>query len=249
MRDRRDERPSHSIIVSRRFGDRQSSPRGKSAGVDIAQRRTQVFAVGLLPKNELFFDDFDKHTALIVEAAELLAAMTAGGRDGAADARRMKELEEQGDAITHRVVLGLRRAFITPLDRDDTHNLMSHLDDVLDLMEAAADRVVLFKLRLPQQHLTALAGQVRQSAAVIQEAVKSLRDKATRDRALELCVKLNELENQADVTLRAALTELLSDGADPILVIKWKEVFETLEQTTDRCEDVADVIENLLLDA
>lgn len=205
--------------------------------------------MGLLPKNELFFDDFDKHTALIVAAAELLGTMTAGPGDAAADARRMKELEEQGDAITHRVVLGLRRAFITPLDRDDTHNLMSHLDDVLDLIEAAADRIALFKLRPPQTHLTALVGQVRQSAAVIEEAVKSLRDKATHDRALELCVKLNELENQADTTLRAALTELLAEGADPIAVMKWKEVFETLEQTTDRCEDVADVIENLLLDA
>jgi len=206
-------------------------------------------AVGLLPKNELFFDDFDKHTALIVEASELLAGMTAGQRDAGEAARRMKELEHDGDAITHRVVLGLRRAFITPLDRDDTHNLMSHLDDVLDLIEAAADRVALFKLRLPQPHLTAMAEQVRQSATVIQQAVSSLRDKATHDRALELCVKLNELENQADVTLRTALTELLSEGADPIMVIKWKEVFETLEQTTDRCEDVADVIENLLLDA
>jgi len=205
--------------------------------------------VGLLPKNELFFDDFDKHTALIVQAADLLAEMAAGKRDTAEAARRMKELEHDGDTITHRVVLGLRRAFITPLDRDDTHNLMSHLDDVLDLIEAAADRVALFKLRLPQEHLTAMAEQVRQSATVMQQAVSSLREKATRDRALELCVTLNELENQADVTLRTALTELLSDGADPIMVIKWKEVFETLEETTDRCEDVADVIENLLLDA
>lgn len=205
--------------------------------------------MGLLPKNELFFDDFDKHTALIVSAAELLATMTARNGDAAADARRIKELEEQGDAITHRVALGLRRAFITPLDRDDTYNLMAHLDDVLDLIEATADRVALFKLRLPQPHLSELVDQVKQSAAVIEDAVKCLRDKASHDRALELCVKLNDLENQADKTLRAALTELLADGADPISVMKWKEVFESLEEATDRCEDVADVIENLLLDA
>ena len=203
----------------------------------------------LLPKNELFFDDFDGHTALIVSATELLGAMASGKSDAAADARRMKDLEKQGDDITHRVVLGLRRAFITPLDRDDTHALISRLDDVLDFVEGAGDRMALFKLRMPQHHLTELVRQVHESAVVLQEAVKSLRQKATHDRALELCVKLNALENQADVTLRAALTELLSDGADPILVMKWKEVFEMLEQATDRCEDVADAIENMLLDA
>lgn len=203
----------------------------------------------LLPKNELFFDDFDSQAALIVSAAELLAAMASGNGDAAGDARRMKDLEKQGDDITHRVVLGLRRAFITPLDRDDTHALITRLDDVLDFVEGAGDRMALFRLRLPQHHLTVLVGQVRESALVLQEAVKCLRQKATYDRALELCVKLNDLENQSDVTLRAALTELLSEGADPILVMKWKEVFEMLEQATDRCEDVADAIENLLLDA
>src|SRR5438128_1677289 len=131
--------------------DQQPGP-----GVDIRNAVTRLPAVGLLPKNELFFDDFDKHTALIVSAAELLATMTARNGDAAADAKRMKELEEQGDAITHRVALGLRRAFVTPLDRDDTYNLMAHLDDVLDLIEATADRVALFKLRLPQPHLSEL---------------------------------------------------------------------------------------------
>ena len=183
----------------------------------------------LLPKNELFFDDFDGHTSLIVSAAELLGAMATGTTDVAADARRMKELEKQGDDITHRVVLGLRRAFITPLDRDDTHALISRLDDVLDFVEGAGDRLALFRLHMPQHHLTALVTQVRESAAVLQDAVKSLRQKTTYDRALELCVKLNDLENQADVMLWAVLTELLSEGADLIIVMKWKEVFEMLE--------------------
>src|SRR3569832_869164 len=126
--------------------------------------------------------------------------MASGNGDAAGDARRMKDLEKQGVDITHRVVLGLRRAFITPLDRDDPHALITRLDDVLDIVEGAGDRMALFRLRLPQHHLSVQVGQVRESALVLQEAVKCLRQMATYVRALELCVKLNDLENQSDVT-------------------------------------------------
>jgi predicted phosphate transport protein (TIGR00153 family) len=204
----------------------------------------------LIPKNTAFFDDFDKHTALLVTAAQMLSQMIRDPGAASSDlAGQIKQLEEQADDIVHRVVVELRKTFITPLDRDDTHRLMSHLDDILDQVEAAAYRLALYRLPLPNRHLTALVALVERSALATRDAVANLRESSTHDRALELCVEINKLENEADAALRAGLAELFSDGADPIALIKWKEVLETLEDTTDRCEDVANAIENLLLDS
>lgn len=204
----------------------------------------------LIPRNNAFFDDFDKHTSLIVAAAQSLSRMITGEGDPPAEqAKQIKKIEEEGDGIVHRVVVELRKTFITPLDRDDTHRLMSHLDDILDQIESVAYRLALYRLQGPNPHLTALVHLVERSAIVTRDAVANLRESSTRDRALELCVEINQLENEADGVLRAALGELFSDGIDPISLIKWKEVFETLEDTTDRCEDVANAIENLLLDS
>ena len=204
----------------------------------------------LLPKNEAFFSDLDRHTTLIVAASKELVAMAGTTGGPASDAAaRIKALEEEGDTIVHRIARGLRATFITPLDRDDTYHLASCLDDVLDALEAAAYRMALYRLSLPQDHLTALVEHVARSAEVVSQAVTNLREKEHHEQALELCVRINELENTADATLRLALSELFVDGVDPIRLIKWKEVFELLEETTDRCEDVADSIENLLLDS
>jgi uncharacterized protein len=204
----------------------------------------------LIPRNNAFFDDFDKHTALIVSAAETLSAMVRPDPGVAGDlAQRIKTIEQEADVIVHRVVVELRKTFITPLDRDDTHRLMSHLDDILDQIESVAYRLALYRLPVPNRHLSALVKLVERSAMVTRDAVANLREVSTRDRALELCVEINKLENEADAALRAALAELFSNGIDPISLIKWKEVFETLEDTTDRCEDVANAIENLLLDS
>ena len=204
----------------------------------------------IIPRNSAFFDDFDRHTALIVAAAQTLSRMLGPNAGAPSDlARQIKAIEEEADGIVHRVVVQLRKTFITPLDRDDTHRLMSHLDDILDQIESVAYRLALYRLPVPNRHLTALVELVERSAMVTRDAVANLREASTRDRALELCVEINKLENEADAALRVALTELFSNGVDPVSLIKWKEVFETLEDTTDRCEDVANAIENLLLDS
>jgi predicted phosphate transport protein (TIGR00153 family) len=204
----------------------------------------------LLPTNTAFFDEFDQHTALIVRASEALSAMSRGEGGGASDlAAHIKDLEEEGDKIVHHVITELRKTFITPLDRDDSHRLISSLDDVLDQIEAAAYRLVLYRLPMPERHITALVDTVARSAVVVRDAVANLRDKTRYDKALELCVEINKLENDSDGLLRAALCELFGGDADAIAIIKRKEVLETLEETTDRCEDVADSIENLLLDS
>lgn len=204
----------------------------------------------LIPRNTAFFDDFDRHTALLVTAAETLTSMIRGEGGAPSDlARKIKQLEEEADGIVHRVVVELRKTFITPLDRDDTHRLISCMDDILDQIESVAYRLALYRLPVPNRHLTALVQLVERSARVTRDAVANLRDASTRERALELCVEINKLENEADAALRLALAELFNDGPDPVALIKWKEVYETLEDTTDRCEDVANAIENLLLDS
>lgn len=204
----------------------------------------------IIPRNSAFFDDFDRHTGLIVAAAQTLSRMLAPDAGAPSDlARQIKGIEEEADGIVHRVVVQLRKTFITPLDRDDTHTLMSRLDDILDQIESVAYRLALYRLPVPNRHLTAMVQLVERSAVVTRDAVANLRESDTRDRALELCVEINKLENEADAALRVALTELFSNGIDPVSLIKWKEVFETLEDTTDRCEDVANAIENLLLDS
>ena len=204
----------------------------------------------LIPRNTAFFDDFDRHTALLVSAAETLSLIIRGEGGPASDlARKIKQVEEEADRIVHRVVVELRKTFITPLDRDDTHRLISCLDDILDQVESVAYRLALYRLPVPNRHLSALGELVLRSAVVTRDAVANLREAATRDRALELCVEINQLENEADGALRLALAELFGDGVDPVSLIKWKEVYETLEDTTDRCEDVANAIENLLLDS
>jgi len=206
--------------------------------------------VRLIPRNDAFFDDFDRHTALLVTAAETLSLIIRGEGGAPSDlAHKIKRLEEDADGIVHRVVVELRKTFITPLDRDDTHRLISSLDDILDQIESVAYRLALYRLPVPNRHLRALGQLVERSAVVTRGAVANLREAATRDRALELCVEINKLENEADGALRLALAELFSDGVDPVSLIKWKEVYETLEDTTDRCEDVANAIENLLLDS
>jgi len=206
--------------------------------------------VRLIPRNDAFFDDFDRHTALLVTAAETLSLIIRGEGGAPSDlAHKIKRLEEDADGIVHRVVVELRKTFITPLDRDDTHRLISSLDDILDQIESVAYRLALYRLPVPNRHLSALGQLVERSAVVTRGAVANLREAATRDRALELCVEINKLENEADGALRLALAELFSDGVDPVSLIKWKEVYETLEDTTDRCEDVANAIENLLLDS
>jgi uncharacterized protein Yka (UPF0111/DUF47 family) len=202
----------------------------------------------LLPRNQAFFDEFDRHAALIVTASRELREMVSGGGGSAVDAAaRIRRLEEDGDAIVQRVARGLRATFITPLDRDDTHHLASRLDQVLDAIEAAAYRLALYRLPLPHPQLTSLAEQVWKASQTVRQVIEELRHRSHHDRALEACVRLNEIENDAENLLRAALAHLFAREKDPIMLIKWKESFELLEDTTHRCEDLADTVDDILL--
>jgi len=199
----------------------------------------------LIPKEVRFFDYFEQQSEHILRAADLLKQLTNDFRDARAKAFAIKEVEHQGDLVTHEIVKKLNTTFITPLDREDIHDLATRLDDVLDYIEAAAERLVVYRIKEPTSACRAMAEVIVATAAATDRTIRCLR---TMDPGFhEHAVEVNRLENSADNLLRDSLAALFDEQGDPIEVIKWKEIYETMEIVTDRCEDVANVIEGIIL--
>ncbi len=201
--------------------------------------------MGLLPREVRFFELFAQQAGAIQEAADLLLELMEKGDNVTERADRIKGLEHRGDTITHDIITKLNQTFITPFDREDIHALSTCLDDVLDLIDNAASRVSLFKLNPsswePARELSRI---IVRCADQIQTAVTSL---AKKDRILDHCIEINRLENEADRIGQAAIARLFEEERDPILIIKWKEIYEDLEGAIDKCEDVANVLESVVL--
>ncbi len=195
-----------------------------------------------------FFDFFDQHAAKTVEAARLLQAMLAKPDDLSSQARRIKEIEHEGDGITHEAVATLHKTFVTPIDRGDIHRLISRLDDVLDLIEATAERVWLYDLNTPEHDAIQLAEVLVQAVTQVSRAMSCLRNLKDREALLQICMEINRYENEGDTLLRTALARLFREQTDPVLIVKWKEIYDFLENAVDRCEDVANVLEGVALE-
>jgi predicted phosphate transport protein (TIGR00153 family) len=202
----------------------------------------------LLPRDTSFFDYFDKHAALAVATAEEFVSMVATGANLTLKAKRISELEHEADVITHQCVEALHMTFITPIERQDIHQLISRMDDIVDLIEAAAERIILYELNEFTQEIRDMADILHRATREVEEAVRGLRDMAEADRIRKRCVDVNRLENEADTILRSALGKLFKETTDAIAVIKWKELYELIEEATDRCEDVANTIEGVVLE-
>lgn len=202
----------------------------------------------LLPRETSFFGLFEQHAALAVQGSRELQALAAPGANVANTAKRIKEIEHEADVITHRCVEALHKTFITPVDRNDIHRLISRMDDILDYIEAAADRVALYELTEMTPEMRELAAVLVRACEEVHVAVKALRDTKNTAPIFKACVDVNRLENEADLILRSAVAKLFKQATDPILVIKWKEVYENMENATDRCEDVANIIEGIVLE-
>jgi predicted phosphate transport protein (TIGR00153 family) len=199
----------------------------------------------LIPREVRFFDLFEQQSRHIIEAAQLLHDLVHNFSDARAKAHLIKEVEHRGDSLTHEIVKRLNTTFITPLDREDIHDLGTRLDDVLDYIEAAAERLVVYRIKEPTSAARAMADVIVPMTHAMDRAIKCLR---TMDPGFhEHAVEVNRLENTADNLLRDSLAALFEEQADPIEVIKWKEIYETMEIVTDRCEDVANVIEGIIL--
>jgi len=202
----------------------------------------------LLPREEDFFGLFERHAALTVEGARQMRLLVQGGQNTRSLSARIQELEHETDVITHTCVERLHKTFITPLDRDDIHRLITRMDDVMDYIEAAAISLVLYELTEMTAPVQELAEVLLRSTEAVAVAVEGLRNLKRPERVLEACIEVNRLENEGDRILRSALADLFRGASDPLLVLKWKEIYEALENATDRCEDVANVIEGVVLE-
>ena len=202
----------------------------------------------LLPREESFFDDFEKHAQKTVEGCRAFVDMAQGKVSAAEACPRIKAIENDCDQITHHVVERLHKVFITPIDRNDIFRLISKMDDVMDFVEAASQRVSLYEVDGHNNELWALGRVLQSGSERISEAVAGMRNLKHPELILEKCVEINRLENEADVLLRVAIAKLFKEEKDPMAVIKWKEIFELMETATDRCEDVANIIEGVVLE-
>jgi len=199
----------------------------------------------LLPREDKFFDLFEQQAGHIVSASRVLEEMTLDYAGAKAKAERVKDLEHAGDTLTHEIVRRLNTTFVTPIDREDIYALGSRLDDVLDLIDAVADRLLLYKIDVPTDGCVAMAKIIVKTAEETDRAVRCLRTLSPFYH--KHAVEVNRLENEADRLLRDQLAALLEGTKDAIEVIKWKELHETMESVTDRCEDVVNVIEGIVL--
>jgi predicted phosphate transport protein (TIGR00153 family) len=200
---------------------------------------------GLIPREEAFFELFKKAAHNMIEGSRLLKVMMEDFRSPIEQARQIKDVEHVGDGITHDIARRLNKTFITPIDREDIHDLASALDDILDVAEAIADRFVLYKVTQPTAMAIKLADILHQASVAVGCGVDLLG--LAHPELKECSVQVNSLENEADRVSRDAISALFEKETDPIAVIKWKEIYENFEAGTDRCEDVANILERIAL--
>lgn len=200
---------------------------------------------GLLPKEEAFFDLFKQAAHNVIEGSRLLKELMEDYTNVQQKIERIKEAEHIGDGITHDIALRLNQTFLTPLDREDIHDLASALDDILDAVEAVADRFAIYKITQPTESAIRLGDILYRASVAVGRGVDHIA--MSHEEVKEYSVQVNSLENEADRVSRDAISELFEKETNPISVIKWKEIYETFEEGTDRCEDVANVIERIVL--
>ncbi len=204
----------------------------------------------LVPRENRFFELFNQHASLVAEASAVLSGLLHDYKDELerpARIERINELEHNADRITHETMALLQTIFVTPLDRDDIHRLISRMDDILDLMQDAAESLVLYDVQQVTEFAMDLAGLLQTCCMRLQSAVALLNNMRNAPEALKLCREIDDLESRADRVMRAAISRLFRDEPDIRQVIKLKAIYEVLEAATDKCQDVANLIENITL--
>jgi predicted phosphate transport protein (TIGR00153 family) len=203
-------------------------------------RLSQVF----VPKDREFFDLFEEQARNVARAAEMLEEMLRGFPETSSLSRDILLCEQEGDRITHDVINRLNQTFVTPIDREDILELASALDDVVDLTEEAADYLVLYRIEAPMEQSQRLASILKDACRQIAEAMPRMR---TFDDISHFIVEIHRLENDGDRVTREAIASLFQTGVDPMVVIRWKDIFERLEEAIDAAEQVANVLETIAI--
>jgi hypothetical protein len=201
--------------------------------------------VRLIPRETKFFDMFVEMAENLIEGARLMKNLLENYQDVPAQVARLKDIEHRGDDMTHGLMTKLNQTFITPFDREDIHRLASSIDDVLDLLNAAGDRMMVYKITAVTKPSAILAGLILQQSEELTRALSKLEKQ--QQSVMQHCVEINRLENEADRVTREAVGYLFETEKDPIQLIKIKELYEVLELATDKAEDAANVIESVIL--
>ena len=202
----------------------------------------------IMPKEHRFFEMFAAGAKKIQEGVALLEEMVEKFDHLEDRAQRIKDVEHACDQLTHETMAFLNTTFITPFDRAHIHALVTKMDDIMDFVDSASHRLVLYKIDRPTEDLRAQARILKKAVDVIALAVAALEHMKKSRAVLDLCVELNTVENEGDTVMRAAMARLFENHQDPISVIKWKEIYENMEDAIDTCEDVANVLETVVLE-
>lgn len=201
--------------------------------------------VRMIPRETKFFDMFAEMSSNLTEGATVLRDLLQNYSNVAIGVQKIKDIEHKGDDMTHAVLIKLNQTFITPFDREDIHRLASSIDDVLDYVNSAADRLIMYKILTVPQAAIDLANVIVKQGDELAHAVRLL--EKSHQKVLDHCVEVNRLENEADRIARDAIGHLFEQETDPIHLIKIKELLEVLETATDKAEDAANVLETVIL--
>jgi predicted phosphate transport protein (TIGR00153 family) len=204
-------------------------------------------AINFIPKEMKFFDYLNLQGENLMKAAAFFKEAVKDGVLDDAEVKKIHDLEHEGDTLAHEITDMLNRTFITPIDREDIYALANQLDDVLDMLNAMAGRVKLYKLNTNDEYFAQFIDLIDQAAAALAGAVKYMPDNKRQRRVLDYCIEINRLENLGDSVREKAIGNLFDTEKDPVKVIKWKEIYEVAEGTLDKCEHVAKVIESILV--
>lgn len=200
---------------------------------------------GLIPKEEKFFVMFIDMAKNIVKGAEALRSMLNDFSDPVNSQKIVKKIEHQGDLQTHEIIKKLNKSFITPFDREDIYSLAASLDDILDIIDNAAQHIIVYHIDRITPEAQELGFIILKSCQTIEKALTLLEKHPKR--IFDCCVEINSLENEANRVRADAISRLFIDEKDPIELIKWKEIYENLEMITDKCEDTANILESVVV--
>lgn len=201
----------------------------------------------LIPREEKFFDLFEELAAKIQEGAKFFLEIAERHDFSAENISKLKQIEHEADSITHTTYEKMHKTFLTPLDREDIYDLVNKMDSVIDMIEASALRLHLYKVKKPSDAVIELAKILVKAINKIKIIVHAMRDMKNARMILDACVEINTLENDGDVVLRTSIAELFENEKDVFELIKWKEIYERLEEATDVCEDVSNIAEGIVL--
>jgi predicted phosphate transport protein (TIGR00153 family) len=202
----------------------------------------------LMPREGNFFELFNNHAERIVEGSRELALMITTFTEVEKHAQRIDDAERAADKLTHETITLLHKTFITPFDREQIHQLITRMDDILDLMQDVAESIVLYDIRRITPESKQLAEICQMCCERVRTAVSLLKNVKDAEAILKTCQEIDRLESDADRVMRSAMSKLFRDEADVKQLIKLRTIYELLEQITDRCEDVANIIEGIVLE-